>query len=322
MNEHYGLFVTIEKDGQIKRKLVPQSGEEIIDFATVKDELLRFANSDMTWYLENIRDIRTYADSVAVETDDLDRYGELDMDCFDDLVARINLFISDLQDNPIHKNLTASFLEDTVPPNDGSAMFAIRAKSEMCYCVEELYAFWIVIQNIFLDYIENGCIDTSKYPFMQHSEFQAIHTFDGDVKATYYFRSPVKYYVFLLMEFLSSNPNLSRCRLCDTFFIAKTKKPTLYCDNIYKDGKTCKEIGPKLRQRENMENDEVLRRYIMAQRKMYKRLERATDAPFGNVMSMDYTMYATWLSEAQTAKQKYLFGELSAEEALKIIDAD
>lgn len=51
MNQPYGLYVTIEKDGRIKRKLVTKSGTETVDSVSVKDELINFSARDMRTYL-------------------------------------------------------------------------------------------------------------------------------------------------------------------------------------------------------------------------------------------------------------------------------
>ena len=60
-------------------------------------------------------------------------------------------------------------------------MFVCEAVTEIEYCIQELYAFKIVLYNIFLDYMKDGKIDGERYPFMNHSEFQTLHLFDGSV---------------------------------------------------------------------------------------------------------------------------------------------
>ena len=115
---------------------------------------------------------------------------------------------------------------------------------------------------------------------MNHSEFQTLHLFDGSVRIQYLFRAPVKYYVFLLMQFLSEKPIIAQCENCGNFFVPKTKKKTLYCDRIIADGKTCKQVAPKQKHKKLAENDPVIEAYDRTRRKMYKRLERAVDTPF------------------------------------------
>lgn len=320
MNQPYGLYVTVEKDGRIKRNLVTKSGTETVDSVSVKDELINFSARDMGTYLYFMKKIEKCADAITEAI--YENNGEIDMDHFDAFLKEVNVFLESLKTKPIMQTLTLAFLEDSVKEDDGSAMFVCEAMSEIQYCMQELYAFKIVLDNIFLDYMKDGEIDGERYPFMYHSEFKTIHLMDGTVKTQYLFRSPVKYYVFLLMHFLSAKPTIARCENCGNFFVPKTKKKTLYCDRIFADEKTCKQVAPKQKHKILVENDPVIEAYDRTQRKMYKRLERAADTPFKNVRYMDYEMYDNWLRTAQNTKKDYIAGNLTAEEALKVIEVN
>ena len=106
----------------------------------------------------------------------------------------------------------------------------------------------------------------------------------------------------------------------NTHFVLKTAKKTLYCDRIIKDGKTCKIWGPILKHKLQAQNKKVVEEYDRAKQKMYKRYERATD-PNKKVSEKDltYEEYYDWLEKATQARDDYLAGKLTAEEALKII---
>lgn len=318
MNQPYGLYVIVEKDGRIKRKLVTKSGTETVDSVSVKDELINFSARDMRTYLYFMKKTEKCADAITEAI--YENNGEIDMDHFDTFLKEVNVFLESLKTEPIIQTLTLAFLEDSIKEDDGSAMFVCEAMSEIQYCIQELYAFKIVLDNIFLDYMKNVGIDGKRYPFMSHSEFKTIHLLDGTVKTQYLFRAPVKYYVFLLMHFLSEKPVIARCENCGNFFIPKTRKKTLYCDRIFTGGKTCKQIAPKQKHKILAENDLVIEAYDRTQRKMYKRLERAVDTPFKSVRYMDYEMYDNWLRTAQNAKKDYITGNITTEEALEIIE--
>ena len=64
MNQPYGLYVTIEKDGRIKRNLVTKSGTETVDSVSVKDELINFSARDMGTYLYFMKKIEKCADAI------------------------------------------------------------------------------------------------------------------------------------------------------------------------------------------------------------------------------------------------------------------
>lgn len=320
MNEPYGLYVTPDKNDTIKRKLVTKSGTETVDSVSIKDELINFSARKTGWYLDAIRNIRDYACAVTEEA--FEHNGEININRFDVFMAEVNVFLEGLEKEPIIQTLTLAFLEDSVKEDDGSAMFICEAMTEISYCIEELYAFKIVLNNIFLDYMNYGTVNSHRYPFLKHSEFKTIQTFDDTLKTQYYFRAPVKYYSFMLMQFLSSKPIVSRCENCGEFFVPKTKKKTLYCDRLFSNGKTCKEVAPKLKHKDLAANDPVIEAYDRTQRKMYKRLERALTLPIGGVRFMDYETYDNWLESAKEAKRKYVFGQLTAEEALAIIEVN
>lgn len=320
MNQPYGLYVTAEKDGRIKRKLVTKSGTETVDFVSVKDELINFSARDMRTYLYFMKETEKCADAITEAI--YENNGEINMDHFDAFLKEVNIFLESLKPEPVIQTLMQAFLEDSVQEDDGSAMFICEAMPEIQYCIQELYAFKIVLDNIFLDYMKDGKIDGGRYPFMSHSEFKTIHLLDGTVQTQYLFRAPVKYYVFLLMQFLSENPVIARCENCGNFFVPKTRKKTLYCDRIIADGKTCKQVAPKQKHKQLAESDPVIEAYDRTQRKMYKRLDRAADMPFQNVRYMDYEMYDNWMRTAQNAKKDYIAGNLTAEEALEIIEVN
>ncbi|MDE5670228.1 MAG: hypothetical protein K2I14_02020 [Eubacterium sp.] len=101
----------------------------------------------------------------------------------------------------------------------------------------------------------------------------------------------------------------------------KQKKKTLYCDRVFKDGKTCKQIGPTQKYRTLAENDIVLKTFEKEKNKMYKRMERTQS--FGETpKSISYDEYTAWLNKAINVKNLYLNDKLIEEAALKIIRTD
>ena len=131
------------------------------------------------------------------------------------------------------------------------------------------------------------------------------------------------YYHFLLLHFAAGKPNMARCRCCGRYFIPKTNKRTLYCDRILKDGKTCKEWGPVLKHRKTVRDHEVIEIFDRIKRKMYKRYERAeygiNQKP--SEKDLSYAEYYQWLDQATRARDDYLEGKISKEDALNLIEA-
>lgn len=113
---------------------------------------------------------------------------------------------------------------------------------------------------------------------------------------------------------------MARCQCCGDYFIPKTKKVTLYCDRVIKNGKTCKQIAPHLKRRINAENDKVLKAYERTKQKMYKRYERASCSLDPLPHGLSWQEYTNWIDLAGAAKAKYLLGKITTEEALEIIE--
>lgn len=150
-------------------------------------------------------------------------------------------------------------------------------------------------------------------------EYKVTKTRNGE--EILFFDSPESYYEYLIFTFYLRDETICECELCNRLFVPKTKKKTLYCDRVFKDGKTCKQIGPTQKYKTLAENDLVLKTFEKEKNKMYKRMER--NYHFGETpKSITNEDYNTWLSKAVNAKNLYLNNRISENEALEIIQAD
>ena len=86
-------------------------------------------------------------------------------------------------------------------------------------------------------------------------------------------------------------------------------------------GKTCKQLGPRIKHEIEVDKHNVVEEFDRAKQRMYKRYERSV---FYNQepteKSLMQTEYSKWLEQATQARDMYLAGEMSEEEALKIIN--
>jgi hypothetical protein len=77
---------------------------------------------------------------------------------------------------------------------------------------------------------------------------KTVYTYiDGQEKSFLFFDYVKDYYEYLMLLFYNRKEAVCECELCSRYFIPKTKKKTLYCDRGFKDGKTCKQIGPLIK---------------------------------------------------------------------------
>lgn len=126
------------------------------------------------------------------------------------------------------------------------------------------------------------------------------------------------YYNYLMYLFLNRKETVCECELCNRYFVPKTKKKTLYCDRIFKDDKTCKQIGPLLKHKKFEEEDLVLQTFAREKNKMYKRMERTY--MFGETpKSITLNEYLAWLDNVSKIKNLYLKNEIESKQAIKFI---
>ena len=148
---------------------------------------------------------------------------------------------------------------------------------------------------------------------------KTVYTYiDGQERSFLFFDYVKDYYEYLMLLFYNRKETVCECELCSRYFIPKTKKKTLCCDRVFKNGKTCKQIGPLMKHKKLEENDLVLQTFNKEKNKMYKRMERAY--VFGETpKAISPDEYTAWLDRAVNAKNMYLNNELSEADALEII---
>ena len=200
-------------------------------------------------------------------------------------------------------------------------MYPFRAGKKILTILIEVMQFQFMVNEVLHDMQAGEPLISDKYDTLWEVPMRSILRWNGDRLTTqYHVRSAVDYYHFLLLQFVSSYPAVAWCHCCGRYFIPKTKKKTLYCDRILKDGKTCKEWGPVLKHRQKAAQVSVVEEFDRAKRRMYKRYERAE---FFNKepseKDLSYEEYYQWLDRAARARDDYLAGKLPAEEALSII---
>ena len=237
------------------------------------------------------------------------------LDTVEDLVSTLG------EEFPLHGTLLRTQLEDEVPADDGTAMYPFLASRNILTILAEVMQFQFVVNEVLHDVQAGEPIVSEKYDTLWEVPVRSVLRWDGSTLTTqYHFRSAVDYYHFLLLQFVTNHPSVARCHCCGRYFIPKTKKKTLYCDRILKDSKTCKEWGPVLKHRQKAAQLRVVEEFDRAKQRMYKRYERAefiNKEP--SEKDLSYGEYYQWLDRAAKARDDYLAGKLSTEEALNII---
>lgn len=111
-----------------------------------------------------------------------------------------------------------------------------------------------------------------------------------------------------ILHLVQNNTPISICRNCGNYFIPSSRRNTLYCDNIFENGKTCQEIGAMIAYNEKLKKDEItsLYRKTLSAKKMLA--NRNPDIP------MYLEKYEQWKKEANQFKKDIKDGKKTEEE--------
>ena len=322
LDPQIGLYVTLENDGCIKRNLITESGEQELPVTTIKDEIIEFSELNFGPYSKAVDIIQEIADSIKVEGKR--KLSKEARGNYERLVSVIDTLINELKENSLIASLlTGTMIEDAVPIFDDSIVSIEITKTMLPTLLRAIVDFNLFVNDTFYNIYTGNTIDEEgEHYFLSQIMLRQELTFEGEITARYFFRNLPDYYIFLLMQFLSAKPQIVRCECCGKYFVPKTNKATKYCDRVLKDGKTCKELAPSLKHKKMVLTDKVVEAFDRAKRKMYRRYERNDGKIYMSPKGITYDDFYVWNDTATEARDKYLKGELTAEEALKIIEVN
>lgn len=291
-----GLYVKFKNKNIIERVAVD-------NLDITKLEPIDYRNELIALYDYNLPEI---SDSYTVES----AYDFADKILKDNIVLGV-LLKADIDKYLFHRNLVkAIFTPDVLKRR----LEIVSSRMKLLpYMKERIYILFMCVMHmdILAGTLDLSMNDTIEYKVTKTRTSEEILFFD----------SPQSYYEYLIFIFYLREEKVYECELCNRLFIPKTKKKTLYCDRVFKDDKTCKQIGPTQKYKELAENDIVLKTFEKEKNKMYKRMER--NYSFGETpKSITNNDYNIWLNKAVNAKNLYLNNKLTEEEALKIIRTD
>lgn len=228
----------------------------------------------------------------------------------DNIVLGI-LLKADIDKYLVHRKLIKDI---TTPEELKRKLETVSARMKLLpYMKERVYKLFMYMRHkdVLAGVLEINMQDTVEYKVTKTRNGEEILFFDN----------PQSYYEYLIFTFYLRDETVCECENCNRLFVPKTKKKTLYCDRVFKDGKTCKQIGPTQKYKMLAENDIVLKTFEKEKNKMYKRMERTQS--FGETpKSVSYDEYMDWLNKAINAKNMYLNNELTEIEVLRIIQTD
>ena len=289
---------------------------------TAEQELLEMLDCDFEEYREGCE--------VVSELSDLgsgDDFGTITQDQVDSVVEKaLQLAIKlDTQSHAVSELLYAEVLNSTNITDDGTAHYFLDIMNSVNRILDEPEQFFYLVNRVIskCDTVDDfkTAVLTEKGLFRNSYPMEYGNHSYGDkelklVEARF-FDSFAQYYSFILLKFADSGKRLQLCPFCDRYFVPKTRKTTLYCDRVVTEtGKTCKQVAPKIMQKLNELKDPLLYEYQKVKNRNYKRVQRCEDKLPEQRSEKDMTFeeYSQWLERVETARKKYLNGEISANE--------
>ena len=124
----------------------------------------------------------------------------------------------------------------------------------------------------------------------------------------YSFSSLLSAYYFCVLYFVENNIPIKICKNCGKYFIPENRVSSVYCNRIFENNKTCKEVGANNAYKEKLKKDEInlLYRKTLSAKKMLA--NRNPDIP------MYLEKYEAWKSEANKYKQDIKSGKKTQEQ--------
>ena len=320
MDKNYGLYVSLLPNGEIKRTLLSLYGTEELELTTINEEIITYSELIFLPYSEVVDTIILCHQHMTEEGDE--NFGGINRN----VVTFINDILNDLlveldYEQHLFGALTRTALDDRMPPRSNTPELVSLSLESVIQTLTEVIEFQFHLNGVLNDVMRDGALTPeTKRSWLREITVRQVMNFEDGITTQYHFRSIIDYYQFLLIHFLDAKPIVALCQCCGRFFIPRTKKTTLYCDRIFKDGKTCKQVAPAMKHKIDAGNKKVIEEFDRAKRRMYKRYERAN---LGKQKSSDkdlsYSEYYDWLDKATKARDDFLAEKLSEEEALKII---
>lgn len=315
-----GIYLSVDGDSAV-RVIIENNTKIQTDKIKISDELISELEYNLCYY-------ETAVEHISDETEPLDGIGAY----AEEQLAEIFDMSFELADAVRENDLTAGVLLRASinklldMEDDKTAMFLLTAMNRIVDVIREpldtryyLYKY-LKLQSEFesreewlqKDILPEGFFFRRDYP----CEIINTDLFSGEPKLSqiFFFDNYSDYYVFLFLKFSEQQKRVLECPCCGKLFVPKSNRAEIYCDRVLVDGKTCKQIAPKLMRKFKQRNDPLLEEYERAKNRNYKRVERFEDSGGNsNVMRLTFDEYKAWLDKASDAKRLYLQGKISAD---------
>lgn len=307
-----GLYVTLSPNGKIKRHLMARGNEIPLRETTIAEELIQLTERNFADLSSVIMTLYESLDEVHSEPDGFSNYRQY----IEQVLCRME------STDILSGTLTRTMLIDM---EDETILNEWYGTSHVLESINKLYSMlWArdAASYVLDDLCERIPVDLEAgMNEVLHLAVTQVYTFTSEhaLISHFFFRSEASYYFFLMQQYIALKPNIAKCHLCGRYFLPKTRKRTLYCDRVIKNGKTCKMIAPRLKRKELAAVDRVVSEFDRCKKMQYVRFQRTGPDKRPSIIDITPPEYWAWLTRATEALASYLVSELSEDEALEII---
>lgn len=127
----------------------------------------------------------------------------------------------------------------------------------------------------------------------------------GTNQLTYFFENEFTLLIFDFVQMKKIGIDIKRCENCGKYFVPETRSDEIYCNNIFKGNRTCRQIGYE----NKVNGNEVLREY----RKIYKTQNARKQRNKDNIQGLEQR-FSDWSAYAKEQLVKCQNGEITLAE--------
>lgn len=326
MTDKNGIYLSVDGDKAV-RVIVENNTKIQTDKIKISDELI----SELEYNLSNYEIALEHIIEKTEPLDDIGAYSE-------EQFSAVSNAALELADGVRENDLTTGILlRATIKKlldfdDDGSAMCLMTAMNNIVDALREpldtRYILYKYLKSRSEFDTHEEWLKTNILPkgFFFRRDYPCeiinydLFTNEPKLSQVFFFDNYADYFVFLFLKFAEQQKRVLECPCCGKLFVPKSNRAETYCDRILVDGKTCKQIAPKLMRKYKQMNDPVLEEYERAKNRNYKRVERYENADRDSgVMRLTFNEYKVWLDKASDMKRMYLQGKVSSKELRKTI---
>lgn len=190
--------------------------------------------------------------------------------------------------NPIIVSLMLNEIEDSL----------LNAKSQDANIeMNKIFQAYAIMQICIKEFLQGNWTKLEKILVMQQISTKFILTDKGQMQQVFFLKDIYSLLCMELLNLQTHNITIKVCENCNRPFITQNRTDEIYCDRIFKNGKTCKNVGyiEKVKK-----HDEFMQAYTKARKTQHARIKY-------NSHITDYKAkhYEPWKVEAEKARENF-----------------